>query len=358
MDDNSTIAFNQTDVAIIPYVYFSVPYKVLGTISLVIILSVGFIGNALVLPVIIFSPGMHTPTNCYLASLSASDLLVLLSTTTLMLKELYSPYGLWDLGTLTCRLSVCVQYLTVAVSALCICAFSVERWVGICFPIKAHYMCTVSRALRIIAGIWVFATLYNIPWMFIATTQVRQSTKGPFEVCTFKYKRSSYKTVYILDFILYYAIPLFITSILYAHISWNLFRISSKNNALPQAAGPVEYNSNTIMSPLSQQQIQMFRARNRTRSRKQVVKLLMAVVLLFASCWLPYRFVVVFNSFSEQGYHDLWFRMFARLMAFLNSAANPLVYNIMSRKFRRAFRRLLRCSRFRLQALRRGTHQE
>nr|CAH8869048.1 unnamed protein product [Trichobilharzia regenti] len=77
----------------------------------------------------------------------------------------------------------------------------------------------------------------------------------------------------------------------------------------------------------------------------QVVKLLMTIVVLFASFWLPYRSMVVYNSFSLNGYHDLWFRMFSRIMAYLNSAVNPILYNAMSRKFRRALKRMLKCQK-------------
>ena len=69
--------------------------------------------------------------------------------------------------------------------------------------------------------------------------------------------------------------------------------------------------------------------------------MLAVVVMMFAVLWLPYRVYVVYNSFASQPYHDLWFRMFCRIMVYINSAINPILYNAMSVKFRRAFRKLL-----------------
>lgn len=77
----------------------------------------------------------------------------------------------------------------------------------------------------------------------------------------------------------------------------------------------------------------------------QVVKMLIAVVCLFAVLWLPYRVYVVYNSFARVRYEDLWLLLLCRVMVYVNSAVNPIVYNAMSVKFRRAFSRVLSCGR-------------
>lgn len=69
--------------------------------------------------------------------------------------------------------------------------------------------------------------------------------------------------------------------------------------------------------------------------------MLAVVVCVFAVLWLPYRAYVVYNSFARQRFEDRWFLLFCRLMIYTNSAINPVLYNVMSVKFRRAFHRLL-----------------
>ena len=73
--------------------------------------------------------------------------------------------------------------------------------------------------------------------------------------------------------------------------------------------------------------------------------MLAVVVVMFATLWMPYRVYVVYNSFAKKRYHDLWFLLFARIMVYMNSVINPILYNAMSVKFRRAFKRLLYCGK-------------
>ena len=77
----------------------------------------------------------------------------------------------------------------------------------------------------------------------------------------------------------------------------------------------------------------------------QVIKMLAVVVGMFATLWMPYRVYVVYNSFAKDRYQDLWFLLFCRIMVYMNSAINPILYNAMSVKFRRAFKRLLYCGK-------------
>lgn len=71
--------------------------------------------------------------------------------------------------------------------------------------------------------------------------------------------------------------------------------------------------------------------------------MLAVVVILFALLWMPYRTLVLINSFVSTPYLDAWFLLFCRTCIYANSAINPVVYNLMSQKFRSAFRDLYRC---------------
>lgn len=77
----------------------------------------------------------------------------------------------------------------------------------------------------------------------------------------------------------------------------------------------------------------------------QVTKMLAVVVVLFAMLWMPYRTLVVVNSFLDPAYLDSWFLLFCRICIYLNSAINPVIYNAMSQKFRAAFRKICHCGR-------------
>ena len=71
--------------------------------------------------------------------------------------------------------------------------------------------------------------------------------------------------------------------------------------------------------------------------------MLAVVVVLFALLWLPYRTLVVVNSLTEPPHANAWLLLFCRVCVYGNSAVNPVIYNLMSQKFRVAFRRLCGC---------------
>lgn len=71
--------------------------------------------------------------------------------------------------------------------------------------------------------------------------------------------------------------------------------------------------------------------------------MLVVVVVLFALLWMPYRTLVVVNSFLNPPYHNSWFLLFCRMCIYTNSAVNPIIYNLMSQKFRGAFQSLCKC---------------
>ncbi|CAH1243984.1 CHRM2 [Branchiostoma lanceolatum] len=82
------------------------------------------------------------------------------------------------------------------------------------------------------------------------------------------------------------------------------------------------------------------------RERKQVVRMMLTVVLLFLVCWGPHVVLSVLvtfgvvNKFTQEVYA---MRIAFRLLTYLNSCLNPICYNFMSKMFRRSFKKLLPC---------------
>ncbi len=77
----------------------------------------------------------------------------------------------WVWGSVGCTTMIYLQYLGIDASALSLTAFTIERYIAICHPMKSKSICTISRAKKIIAGCWLFAIVYCSPWLRLTQTR-------------------------------------------------------------------------------------------------------------------------------------------------------------------------------------------
>lgn len=86
------------------------------------------------------------------------------------------------------------------------------------------------------------------------------------------------------------------------------------------------------------------------KARKQVILMLGAVVMAFFTCLLPFRVLTLWiiiapeeymQGLGVEAYYNILY--FCRIMLYLNSAINPILYNLMSSKFRKGFKKLFYC---------------
>ncbi|XP_077425627.1 thyrotropin releasing hormone receptor 2 [Vanacampus margaritifer] len=338
MTDNvSSRVDTPTNISLSPSIVISqsLEYKTVSVFLVLLVCGVGIVGNIMVVLVVLTSRHMRTPTNCYLVSLAIADLTVLVAAGLPNISD--SLTGTWVFGHAGCLGITYLQYLGINVSSCSITAFTVERYIAICHPMKAQTVCTVSRAKRIIAGVWIFTCIYCILWFFLVDIQV--SLDGHVQ-CGYKVKRELYLPIYLIDFAIFYVVPLLLAIVLYGLIARILY------------LGPLPNQPETSATTLRQscREVTEVGKRGRPRrlkcalsSRKQVTKMLAVVVILFALLWMPYRTLVLINSFVSTPYLDAWFLLFCRTCIYSNSAINPVIYNAMSQKFRSAFRGLYHC---------------
>ncbi|KAM4571889.1 thyrotropin-releasing hormone receptor-like [Fundulus diaphanus] len=311
----------------------SVEEQVITIFLTTLICGIGIAGNVMVVLVVLRTKHMVTPTNCYLVSLAVADLIVLLAAG---LPNISNVVASWIYGYTGCLCITYLQYLGINVSSCSITAFTIERYIAICHSIKAQFLCTVSRAKRIIAGIWIFISLYCTMWFFLADTKETVYTNGVVVTCAYRVSRSLYMPIYFLDFTLFYVVPVIVATVLYGLIAKILFMSPLPTHLNDRAEGGSVHQGHSHSTNKT--------CKGAVTARKQITKMLAVVVILFTVLWMPYRTLVVVNSFIDPPYHDTWFLLFCRMCIYTNSAVNPIVYNLMSQKFRVAFKKLCRCS--------------
>ncbi|KFQ30308.1 Thyrotropin-releasing hormone receptor, partial [Mesitornis unicolor] len=302
--------------------------QVVTILLVLLICGVGIAGNVMVVLVVLRTKHMVTPTNCYLVSLAVADLIVLVTAGLPNISEVAGSFA-------GCLCITYLQYLGINISAWSITAFTVERYIAICHAIKAQLLCTVSRAKRIISSLWLFTSLYCLMWFFLVDTTQVTFSDGAQVSCGYRVARRLYMPIYFLDFAVFYVIPLALATVLYSLIARILFMSPLPPTPQHSCLGSVHQGGSFKLSCQGN--------KGALSSRKQVTKMLAVVVVLFALLWMPYRTLVVVNSFIDPPYLNIWFLLFCRMCIYLNSAINPIIYNLMSQKFRAAFRKLCKC---------------
>ncbi|XP_030562868.1 growth hormone secretagogue receptor type 1 isoform X1 [Drosophila novamexicana] len=311
----------------------------------IIIMLLGVIGNVMVPIVIVKTKDMRNSTNIFLTNLSIADLLVLLVCTPTVLVEVNTRPETWVLGHEMCKAVPFVELTVAHASVLTILAISFERYYAICEPLKAGYVCTKARAILICVLAWGIAALFTSPIIAISSYSVEpygDGTEAP--VCTTAADGFWPIFYFVGTITLFFFLPFGILLLLYAAIAYKLLRPNSAFHRPTSPQGPTPTAATAASNKGNSHQ----QSNGMRRHRKQVIFMLVAVVASFFVCLLPFRAFTlwVITASSEDverlgiaGYYNLLY--FSRFMLYLNSAMNPILYNLMSSKFRSGFWRLL-----------------
>lgn len=221
---------------------YSIQYKVISSLLLFVICAFGIVGNIMVILVVLTTKHMRTPTNCYLVSLAVADLMVLIAAGLPAVAD--SIFGSWVFGHYGCLCITYFQYLGINASSCSITAFTIERYIAICHPIKAQFLCTLSRAKKIILFVWAFTSLYCVMWFYLSDIQKLVYDNITIITCGYRVPRKFYLPIYFFDFGVFFVLPLLLSAVMYGLIARILFL-----NPLPSDPKDKKkngHNNNTI----------------------------------------------------------------------------------------------------------------
>ncbi|XP_069619633.1 neuromedin-U receptor 2 [Ranitomeya imitator] len=294
------------------------------TLVYAVIFLVGVSGNMLVCLVILKHHNMRTPTNYYLFSLAVSDLLVLLIGMPLEVYEMWSNYP-FLFGPWGCYFKTVLFETVCFASILSVTTVSVERYVAIMHPFQAKLKSTRRRALRILITLWIFSILFSIPNTSTHGIELQNFPNGSLipdsATCTVIQPMWIYNCIIQVTSLLFFVLPMGVISVLYC-----LMGIKLRGD---HSLGGDKMSVN-IQRP----------------SRKSVTKMLFVLVTVFGICWAPFHVDRLFFSFVVNWTEPLanvfnLIHVVSGVFFYLSSAVNPLIYNLLSRRFRSAFRNFL-----------------
>ena len=294
--------------------------KLVLVILLLLIILVAVVGNTLVVVVIVKVRRMQTFMNWMIFNLAVCDLLT--SLLCLCIDITTDIWQKWVFGPVFCPLLFPLRGTMIFASVFTLVSLSLSRYWAIAYPFKTQP--NIRAAKICMCCIWFGSLLMTVPYM----VSLRENKeRGICEEVWSSSKRQLYTT---FTFILMYVLPL-------AIITWSYSRIVDQ--IVNIKAGR---KSAALCSAIAADQMQMLENRN-------LVRLAIIITATFSVCVLPSHVMWVLYDYTDVERTFVYFpdlMTFSQLLLYLNSALNPINYNVFSSNFRTAvcelFRRIRR----------------
>ncbi|EUB59694.1 Tachykinin-like peptides receptor 99D [Echinococcus granulosus] len=324
------------------------PFSFAGCVVIVAVFSListlTMVGNGLVVWLVLTTKRMRTVTNYFLVNLSLGDML---SVFQIIPNVYYAINNDWVFELAYCKFSQFFTAFGISLSVLTFTGLTADRYIAIKYPLRPRSR--PATILCIIGCIWVVSFLIGLPGLVAAkislvlpqefengsdnsntsfTIVSLESTNATDDLrvrraCTYDWAPEWGIAYDVALFILMYILPLTILFATYIPITVKLW-------------------SDRGLGEVTRAQIEGI------KSKRRVVKMLIAVMVIFAICWLPYQlFFLTLHAPIDHEHPSLPVIFICCYgLAMSNSMYNPIVYCIMNRRFRDGFLNAISCCPF------------
>lgn len=289
-------------------------YVEIGTYS--VLLPFSLIGNVLVVTVFYRKQIVRTTVNCFIVNMAVADLIIPFITLPALIAEreldrVWMVDGLF--GVILCKLYWLASSLSTAVSIVSMVVIAAERFHAILFAMKSPLI-SRKAVRRIVVSTWVFALAFRANYLYGAETVSR----GGQTHCVFN-EPELVKSSLIAQLGLF-SVSGVLLAVFYASIIITLWRHKTACVGLAEVV------------------------KLREKENRRVTCMLVVVVVVFYSVWIPNLvnsvLFVFFNQFwSNQPCYFQW--LAADSLPVLHTIITPIIYCLFNDKYRKAFRDLL-----------------
>ncbi|XP_012719508.2 somatostatin receptor type 2 [Fundulus heteroclitus] len=265
---------------------------------------VGLAGNSLVIIAILKLDKMSSSTTVYVFNLALADGLFMVGLPFIASQNFKDQ---WVFGNTACKVIMVLDGINQFTSVFCLAAMSVDRYVALARPLQFARWRTPSCAKVVSAFLWFFSLLTILPMA------LHFSADHGF--CSPDFATESWFVgILFYTFVMGFALPFTLMTVFYAAMLISL-RSQRRRSPVPSREG--------------------------RRFEQQMTKMVVAVVVVFGMCWLPF-YTLNFLSLYQHSFFNFGRAFeFVVLLSYSWSCANPILYACFSDTFRKHFRTLL-----------------
>ena len=208
-----------------------------------------------------------------------------------------------------------------------------SRYIAIIHPIKAHIFCNKRRLVFVLGCIWPASWIAGLPTLlFNVVKQGQPDIRQLYCMIQFPGDHGAAYVIFkYTESMLFYFLPVVLQVTLYSIIAKHLFmgtdRLYRRVHIRDVKGASIERFSEAL------------------QARRGVVKMLILSVFIYFLSYSPNQVLLIWNTVSPKTFHENWsYLVFTMVIAYVNSAANPVMYSIFSQNFRQCFKQMIcRC---------------
>ncbi|KAM3911297.1 C5a anaphylatoxin chemotactic receptor 1-like [Leptodactylus fuscus] len=282
-------------------------YEWIALFLYVIVVAVGVPGNALVVWITAFEMKRSVNTVWFL-NLAIADLLCCLSAS-LSIMTISLRY--WPLGLFACKFNASVLLINMFASVFLLTIISIDRCALVVKPVWCQNHRTLGKAYVACAFTWILAIIFNSPSFIFRTVGISYGK----EICTLDYsiiriedRQRVENFIAVFRLLVGFIIPLLVIITCYS--------------------------------------ILMYRVKVRFTQNTKTMKVVLAVIIGFFVCWLPYHVVGMILALNPNNLDlyksSLQVDTILIALAFMNSCINPIIYVLMGQDCKSKLKKSLR----------------
>lgn len=293
-----------------------------------IICILGFVGNCLVIITYALYKRTKSMTDIFLLNVAIADLLFVVSLPLIVYNELSS----WSMGSVACKLLRGSYSVNLYSGMLLLACISTDRYIAIVQARRSFRLRSLAYSRLICAIVWASAFLLSFPtfyfynwyepshsadaFMLEEDEEENETFSSPQYVCEFRFldRTTAWKTkvaVPSTQLAVGFFLPLLVMVFCYTAVIVTLLR--AKNF-----------------------------------QRHKAVRVVMAVVVVFITCHLPYNVALLYDTINMFEYKSCEAsdalqvaKTVTQTIAYLHCCLNPVLYAFVGVKFRNHFRRIV-----------------
>ncbi|NXM00866.1 GALR2 protein, partial [Tyrannus savana] len=288
------------------------PDRVIVPVVFSLIFLLGTVGNSLVLAVLLHNGQVgHNTTNLFILNLSLADFFFIVFCVPFQ-ATIYSLEG-WVFGSFICKAVHFFIYLTMYASSFTLVAVSVDRYLAIRYPLRSRELRTPHSAVAAMAVIWGLSVVFAGPYLSYYDLIEWESSY----ICMPGWEEWRRKVMDTSTFTFGYIIPVLVISLSYTRTIKYLW---------------------TAVDPLED-------IAESRKAKWKVTKMVIIVTILYCLCWLPYHVIILRYLYGDFPFNQVTyaFRLLSHCMAYANSCLNPIIYALVSKHFRKGFKKVFSC---------------